>query len=203
MLRKVLAVVLLLLSAGTAAGQEGGGAGRPACRLTLAEAPDVKGLRLGLPMQNVFQLFPGSADDKDVRAALAAAVQRFGAADFTIKPAFYADNSAYDGVTSVSVKFVDGRLSAFNVGFDSPEWPHVDDFLAKLTEGTSLPPADAWSAHVGLDTQLKNLTCEGFEVSVFAGGKNLKHNYVRMKGTAADRLWRERREKARQSAPAP
>jgi hypothetical protein len=204
--RRLLAIGLLLAAASVAAGQAVGerGAGeKPACGMTAAEAPDVKGLRLGLTTQHVFELFPGSADDPDIRAALSATAGMFGAATFIIKPEAYASNSAYAGVNNVLLRFVEGRLSSFTVGFSAHAWPHVDEFVSSFTKGTGLPPADAWEPYVGLDTQLKILTCEGFEVRAFAGGKNVKFNYVKMTDTAAERKLKERREKARKAAPRP
>lgn len=198
-------MVLLLAAAAPAASAQAAGAGaseRPACGLKAAEAPDVLGLRLGLTPAHIYELFPGSADDQDVRAALAASGGRFGMASFSPKPETYAKNTAYAGVTSVSLRFFDGRLAGFTVSSEGPEWPGVDDFVAKFVEGTALPPPGAWEAHAGLDTQLKNLVCQDFSISLFAGGRNVKLNYVRVTDTEAERLWKERREKARAAEPA-
>jgi hypothetical protein len=201
-LRRFLAVVLLAVAASSASAQAGGagGAEPAACVLTAAAVPDVRGLRLGLTTRHVFELFPGSAEGKDAREALAAAPKNFGAASVVIKPADYAPNPSYDDVSSVNIKFIDGLVAEFTVTSTAPEWQHVDDFVANFVQGTRLPPADAWAPYVGMDTQLKNLTCKGFKLGLFAGGKNVKHNYVKVTDTEADGRWRERRTKARQAA---
>ena len=195
-MRRFLAVLLLAVAASSASAQAEGAA----CGLTASEVPDVRGLRLGLTTRHVFELFPGSGEDKNILDALAAAPKKFGVASVNIPPAAFAANPAYAGVSSVSVKFVDGRVASFTVNTNDPEWKHVDDFVAEFVEGTGLPPADAWTPYTGLDTQLKALACKDFTLSLFAGGKNLKLNYVMLTDTEAERLWRERREKARQAA---
>ena len=204
-MRRFLAVVLLAAVADVAAAQAGGappaqGTERPPCALTAAQAPDVRGLRLGLTTRHVFEMFPGSAQDKAVREALAAAPAAFGAVSVVIKPSDYAPNPSYDGVSSVNIKFIDGLVAEFTVSSTAPEWQHVDDFVANFVTGTRLPPADAWAPYVGMDAQLKNLTCKGFKLGIFAGGKNVNHNYVKVTDTEADQRWRERRAKARQAA---
>ena len=96
------------------------------------------------------------------------------------------------------------RVSAFTVGFNGPEYPHVDQFVAKFIEGTNLPPVDQWQGYEGMDNQLKMLACKDFEVRVFIGGEGGKLNYVLMRDLEADRKLKERKAKARaQASPTP
>src|SRR5882672_4121468 len=67
-----------------ATGQE-----KPTCQLTLAGAPDIKGLRLGMTPEEVLALFPGSKEDGEVRSSLSAPPNKFGGASFLLRPEKY------------------------------------------------------------------------------------------------------------------
>jgi hypothetical protein len=173
---------------------------KPKCDLTQAGAPDIKGLRLGMTPDQVLALFPGSGDDTEVRDALARPPSQFGVSSFVIRPEKYRSKEAFAGISQITFTLLDGRVSSFSVGYNGPEWPHVDKFVTKVSEGTSLPPVDQWDPYVGLDNQLKILKCVDFEIRVFAGGPGGNLNYVLMSDLPAAKKLKERRDKARASA---
>jgi hypothetical protein len=82
-----------------------------------------------------------------------------------------------------------------NVSYAGPAYSHVDQFVSKFVEGTSLPPADQWQAYAGMDNQLKILTCKDFEVRVFAGGQGGNLNYVLIRDLEAQKKLEDRRKK--------
>jgi hypothetical protein len=178
----------------TSRGQE-----KATCPLTLAASPIVNGLRLGMTPNEVFALFPGSKDDREVGASLAA-VTPFGNSTFVIKPALYGSKEKFAGINQITFKVLDGRISSFSIGYNGPEYTHVDKFVAKFSEGRSLPPADQWDAYVGMDTQMKTLKCTEFEVQAFAGGPGGSLNHVLVQDMVADRKLRDRKAKARAKA---
>lgn len=172
--------------------------------LTMSGAPDIKGLRLGMSPDEVFPLFPGSKDDPDVKGQLARPVGPLGNSGFVIRPAKHDPKHAFTDLTQVSVSVLDGRVANFSIGFNGPEYKHVDEFVTKFIEGTNLPAADQWEAYPGLDTQMKTLTCSGFSIRVFAGGEGGNLNYVLLQDLEADKRLKERRKKAReQASPTP
>jgi hypothetical protein len=152
----------------------------------------------------VLARFPGSKDDPELRPSLSPQPSQLGMSSFLIKPSKYENRDEFADVVQLTFTLLDGRVSKMHVGFNGPEWPHVDKFVAKVVEGTTLPPADQWSPYVGLDTQLKMLTCVDFEVRVFSGGKGGNLNYVQVQDLEADKKLKERRKKAReQASPTP
>jgi hypothetical protein len=172
------------------------------CTLNMSQAPTIKGLKLGMTPDEVLALFPGSKDDSEVRSELARPAN-LGASSLFIKPSKYGGDKFTD-IVQVTAKFLDGKVSNLMVGYNGPEWPHVNKFVAKFIEGTSLPAVDQWEAYVGLDNQLKILSCTDFEVRVFAGGPGGNLNYVQMQDREADKKLKERRKKAReQASPTP
>jgi hypothetical protein len=176
------------------------GQDKPTCQLTLAGAPDIKGLKLRMMPKEVLALFPGSDEDAEVGASLARPPSQFGVSSFIIRVDRYRSKDTFAGINQITFTLLDGRVSSFSVGYNGPEYSHVDKFVAKFTEGTNLPAADAWEAYVGMDTQLKILKCTEFEIRVFAGGQGGSLNYVLMRDLVADKKLKERKDKARQNA---
>jgi hypothetical protein len=169
------------------------------CTLTMAQAPVISGIKLGMTPEQVLALFPGSREDKEVSDSLAKPPSKFGVSGFMIRPERYASKSKFSGVSQITFTLLDGRVSTLNIGYNGTEWKHVDEFVTKFSEGKNLPAAATWEAQVGMDTQLKILKCKEFEVSVFAGGKNVKNmNYVQLRDIAATQKLKERREKAKE-----
>jgi hypothetical protein len=167
---------------------------RAAGKLTMAQAaPAIGGLKLGITTEQVLALFPGSKDDKEVLSSLSRPASRFGESSLTIKPGKYSSNSKFDRISQISLTLLDGRVSTLYVGYDGPVWENVDEFVAKFSEEKSLPTIDSWEAYAGMDTQLKTLKCQDFEVSLFAGGQNLEINYVHLRDLTAQRKLKERR----------
>jgi len=172
------------------------------CTLNTNQSPAINEVRLGLTIQQVLDLFPTSRDDVELRAS-AEKSTALGVSSFALRPEKYAAEKNFVGMTQFTLNFLDKRLMSFTAGYNGPQWNSVDDFVRKFSEGKTLPPLKAWEAYAGLDTQLKILKCDGFEISVFAGGEGGNLNYVQMKDLAAEKELRERRAKARKAAEKP
>jgi hypothetical protein len=170
------------------------------CTLTLAGAPDINGMRLGMTPEEVLALFPGSREDAEIRSSLAGPPNKFGGLSFLIRPAKYESKDKFVGINQITFSLLDGRVANFTVGYNGPEYSHVDKFVAKFVEGTNLPAADQWEAYVGMDNQLKILKCTDFEINVFIGGQGGNLNYVLMKDLLAEKKLKDRRAKARAAA---
>jgi hypothetical protein len=155
---------------------------------------------LGLTAEQVLALFPGSNEDAELRSSLSKPTSPFGVSSFTIKPDRYKSKEKFKGINQITFTLLDSHVLSFSVGYDGPEWPHVDKFVEKFSEGKNLPPAGAWEAYAGMDTQLKILKCTDAEIRVFAGGPGGNLNYVLVRDVAADRKLKERRAKAREKA---
>jgi len=174
------------------------------CSLTMAAAPVLNGLKLGMTPDEVLALFPGSKDDAEVKSILARPAGKLGESELVIRPSKFESKEKFTGISQITFGLLDGRVSNFTVGYNGPAYSHVDQFVTKFVEGTNLPPPDQWQAYVGMDTQLKTLTCKDFEIRVFAGGEGGNLNYVLMRDLEAERKLKDRRAKARSKAsPSP
>jgi len=172
------------------------------CTLTLAGAPDINGLRLGMTPDEVLAVFPGSKDDSEVRNFLSRPPSQLGMSELLIRPAKYESKEKFAGINQVTFTLLDGRVSGITAGYNGPEYAHVDQFVAKFLAGKNLPPLEQWEGYAGMDNQLKVLKCSEVEIRVFAGGEGGKLNYVLIKDLLADKKLKERRDKARAAAKA-
>jgi len=174
------------------------------CSLRRDVAPVLYGLKLGMTPDEVLALFPGSKDDADVKSRLARPPSQFGGSELVIHPQKYEGKDKFPGIDHINFSFLDGRAHTVNVGYTGPAYSHVDEFINKFVTGSTLPAADQWQAYPGLDTQMKTLTCQDFEVRVFAGGEGGKLNYVLLTDLEAEKKLKDRRAKARaQATPTP
>lgn len=203
-MKALLAICLLSIAATVAQSQTAADAPatsapqpKPVCGLNLSQLQLMGGLRLGLSRAEVLALFPGIEADDEVRASLAAAPTPLGVSSLIIRPERSAAQAKFQGVRQISLTFLDDRVSGISIGYNGPQFKHVDEFIESLSKGTNLPETAAWEAVIGLDTQSKKVTCNGAEITVFAGGEGGSLNSVQMLDTAARQTLKERRAKAR------
>lgn len=171
------------------------------CSLVMDQAPVMNGLRLGMTVEEVLALFPGSKEDPEVSSDLSKPASQFGTSSFIIRPDKFESKERFAGISQITFTLLDRRVSRFYVGYNGPAWEHVDKFVTKFTEGTNLPAADGWEAYVGMDTQMKTLKCQDFEVRIFAGGKGGNLNYVQIRDFGAEKKLKEREEAAEKATP--
>ena len=164
------------------------------CSLTLAQAPTIRDVRLGMSLEEVLKMFPGSSDDPYVRAQLSTADQRFGMVGFSI-PTNLLPRPKFAGVDSVSVTFLDNRLSEYAFTYAGIEWKNVDEFISRFSEAFNLPGPDTWE---GSNLPFsKKLHCQGFEMwaSANAGG-----SWIRIRIPEAQKIISDREEAQKEKA---
>lgn len=170
----------------------------------MSQSPVLHGLKLGMNTDEVLALFPGSKDDPTLRAELSKPPSKFGTSNFLIRPDKYESKAEFREVSQITISLLDSRVANFTIGYNGPEWGHVDKFVEKVVEGANLPATDQWEPYVGMDNQMKTLTCADFSIRVFAGGEGGNLNYVLVQDLEADKKLKERRKKAReQASPTP
>jgi hypothetical protein len=173
---------------------------RTACTLSVSEAPVVNRLRLGMTVDEILALFPGSKDDAELSSALSAPRGPLGNFTFLITPSKYGSAPDFKEVSRITFTLLDGRLSSFTINYNGPQWPDVDKFVEKFVQGKNLPTADQWEPYAGMETQLKTLSCADFSIRIFSGGEGGNMNYVLVEDLEADKKLKERRRKARASS---
>jgi hypothetical protein len=138
------------------------------CTAKLSELPqtaELSGFRMGMTVDQVKARVPqvvfGRTDD-------------LGVSKTSINPYFdpKIDKSGFADVRTVSLDFLDGRVTSLWIGYDPTfKWPTVADFVKGISKSLSLP--DAWSTWKLQGQQMK---CADFQltVSIVAQGPSFR-----------------------------
>lgn len=169
----LLITVFLLLSANGVSAQ---------CTLKLVDlpgSPELRGFRLGMTKEEVKTRVPQVkfAADNDV-----------GVSKTTINPDFDPsfDKSTFNGLRSVSLDFLDSRLTSLWLGYDSSfKWKSVEAFVEGISESLKLPAA--WQAWRVRGQQLR---CVDFQITVNIVAEGVSFRIV---DQSAEELIAERR----------
>lgn len=155
---------LLILCSSLAAAAQGA-----ECTLKIAQlatVPELRGFRLGMTLAE----FKARVPKLSVHAA-----DEFGATAINIYPEHEdnIDKATFEGVRTISLDFLDGRVVSLWVGY-APDfkWKTQDDFLSGMTRVLSLP--DAWTTK----SRGRQLACDDFQIQVSSIGGNPSIRFV-------------------------
>ncbi|SRR6266496_2195639 len=138
------------------------------CTQKLAElpaSPELLGFHLGMAKEDVKTRVPqivfGRTDD-------------FGVSKTTINPDFdpRIDKTKFKGVRSISLDFLDGRLTSLWIGYDNAfKVQTIDDFVKMISQSLHLPLA--WSSWRSRGQQMR---CADFQmtVTIIAGAPSFR-----------------------------
>jgi len=148
------------------------------CVLNVGQSPSIRGLRLGMPADELFAFFPEERFNRN--ALISQDYPNFGVGrlDFSVSSLpSQQTRDRFDGIELIKIVLFDGRLAELNVYYTGansgpkkgPNWRGVDEFVTILSEALRLPPAKDWVAR---DQLSKTLRCTGFVLtaSVDNGG---------------------------------
>lgn len=176
LLKFSLSFLIVLCGAGSALAQQ--------CNLKieqLTDAPELRGFRLGMSVEQVTARVPqvkfGHTD-------------KIGVNKTSINPLYDSrfDQASFADVRTVSLDFLDGKLTTLWIGFESSfKWQTVAEFVTGISKSLNLPAS--WSPKKGG----QELRCDGFSVfvSLIAGSPS-----VRLADDAAEETIAARREEA-------
>ncbi len=158
----IVRLVFIFLSVGNVVAQDSH------CKVKLSELPpaaELSGFRMGMTMDQVKVRVPqvmfGPADE-------------LGRSKTSINPYFDSriDKSGFADVRTISLDFLDGRVTSLWIGYDSSfKWPTVPDFVKGISQSLSLP--NAWAPWKSQGEQLK---CADFQatISIVARGPSFR-----------------------------
>ena len=160
---KLLLLAIVLLSASVVTGQT---PSTSDCKMTFARAPEIRGLRLGMTIDQALAVFPGSQADSALQARLAK--DNFGEQYTSVDPAKYDSKEKFIDVNGITLSFLDARLFYFSIWYKGPEWKSDEQFAARVAEALNLPGVGSWK-HA---PNVLQLACDGFLLSVMSTGSN-------------------------------
>ena len=143
----------------------------PACTLKPSQAPAVRGIKVGMTVEDLLALFPGSAAEEGVKLTISKAdnYPNFGVMRMDIAPNRYATKERFAGIAYFNFVILDGRVAQYQVDYsgapNGPTWLYIDDFIAKIAEALHLPASPNWIPHEQ-NSSTKELRCDGFQIRV-------------------------------------
>jgi hypothetical protein len=152
-----LALSLLIAFAAAAVAQEN------KCSLKLAElptVPEMRGFSVGMTMEQVKARLPKI----HIRPA-----DEFGYTSLNIFPDYEQgiDKTAFEGVRTVTLDILDGRVFSVWLGYDkSFKWQTIDEFVSGITSAFKLP--NSWRSKF----RTRLLDCSDFTISVTPVGES-------------------------------
>jgi len=151
----------------------------PDCKLKAAQAPALRGIRLGMNVDQALGVFPGANANEHLRDRLSN--PRFGVVTIMILPGQYGSKDKFVGVRSVDLGFLDGELNFFSFMYNGPSWDSAEQFASSVAESLKLPGIESWRQNFGGQT----LKCEGFQISVQTATEN-SGNTIQIKNLDTD-----------------
>jgi hypothetical protein len=136
------------------------------CTAKFAQAFSIRGVHLGMSADELFTLFPDTANNESNRRTIedAKIPPKFGQAYFHVKPGGNVTKEKLAGISSIFVELFDNRIVSYSVSYEGPpngpKWDNVDDWIAKLSETLKLPDTSEWVPRDGA----KVLNCEGIRI---------------------------------------
>lgn len=194
-MRELLLLAIVLGTASFVQGQTPNTAADE-CKVTVAKSPAIRGLHLGMTIDQAVAAVPGAENDEEIRRQLSNT--RFGRTGTSIALSKYLPQEKFTGVSAVQLSFLDGKLTSLVVVYQGPEWKSVNQFLEKVSEGLRLPGSAAWQPGAALANGYKRLKCDGFEaIAYVSGGSN---NSIALATLGTDEIVREREEAPKEQA---
>ncbi|HKQ54001.1 MAG TPA: hypothetical protein VJT74_16615 [Pyrinomonadaceae bacterium] len=131
------------------------------CTLKLAElttSPELRGFRVGMTVEEVRARLPKAQFPR---------ADEFGFASLNIFPDYEQgiDKKSFEGVRTVSLEFMDNKVSAVWLGYDKTfKWQTIDEFVAGITPALKLP--NLWRSRF----RNRLMDCADFTVAVIPVG---------------------------------
>jgi len=139
----------------------------PGCKFSRATIPALYGIQLGMSLEEVVPLFPGSADEPKIRRALELSRSQ-NARPVGVLIENRTSNKDLNEVKRIFFQLRDGRVFSFSVEYRSRQWTSADEFIERRGELLNLSSADSWEPVEGNARFSKYLICDGVEIRFYA-----------------------------------
>ncbi|MEN3335689.1 MAG: hypothetical protein V7641_5054 [Blastocatellia bacterium] len=170
------------------------------CSLMETNSPGIRGLRLGMSLEQLLAAFPGSSKRREMKDAIERA-KTAGSGEvvqLAFDPATDAGGDRFAGIDYVSAGIYKGRVADFYVIYVGPTWRSIDEWVTKLSEIFNLPNPQEWMAGSN-ENPNRILKCGGIEIeaAVQGGGASIRvRNTESMGAQEQTRGEEERRRRA-------
>src|SRR5262245_7701737 len=103
------------------------------CDLTRANAPEIRGIRLGMTAEQLLGLFPDDNNRMRITEAIKESKRpdRYGVGRFDLRSDTGLRDPRFTGLNYITVEILDERVTSFHVAYAGPEWNTIDQFVAR------------------------------------------------------------------------
>jgi hypothetical protein len=142
---------------------------KPSCKLTLAQAPVIRGLRLGMTSDELFAIFPANERqefDRVQQLKSAELPPNYGYTPFQFTPSHYATKDRFMGIGRLAFELFDRNVVSIRASYsDTPQFDRQGQLMEIITKQFGLPefkdwpgPNEYWDG--------TSLSCDGFTFQV-------------------------------------
>jgi hypothetical protein len=141
----------------------------PTCKLALAQAPVIRGLRLGMTSEELFAIFPADEGEEFNRAQLLKKAElppNYGYTSFQFDTSRYATKDRFTGIGLLNFGLFDRKVVSIGATYyPAPQFDRPGQLMEIITKQFGLPEFKDWP---GSNEYLSSpsLSCEGFTFQV-------------------------------------
>jgi hypothetical protein len=170
---------------------------KPTCKLTLAQAPAIRGLRLGMTSDEIFAIFPANEREEFDRAQKLKRAElppNYGYTDFQFDLSNYATKDRFTGISSLSFGLFDRKVVSISAGYsNTPQFDRTGQLMEIITSQFGLPEFKDWPGYSEYMNQ-PSLTCDGFTFQVYAGNANSSPFSISLTDPAYKKIMEDRKQ---------
>jgi hypothetical protein len=143
------------------------------CNLTLAQAPVIRGLRLGMTSDELFAIFPTNEReefDRVQRLKSAELPPNYGYTVLQFSPSRYASKDRFDGIKGLTFELFDMKVVSIQADYsDTSYFNSRDQFLEIISRHFGLPDFKGWSGYT--ENRINpSISCDRFTFQVLFTG---------------------------------
>lgn len=191
-MKKALCLLLVVLSAISLVSGQTQSENSPSCKITLAEAPVIRGLRLNIDVSQLAQILYPSPEYSYLAGKFKSDLKAPNYGKFSISAGPHSSSGSapfitsenFSDIESVTVNLFDNQVTSFAIYYPFSQsqkgttWSNVTELIGKFSEILKLPKADFWQIEsegrgslkcVGFEIKLQAATQFGGQTSVYVG----------------------------------
>jgi hypothetical protein len=138
---------------------------KPTCKLTLAQAPVIRGLRLGMTSDELFAIFPANEREEFDRAQKLKSAElppHYGYTHFDFYPSQYQTKDRFMGIDSIRFGLFDRKVVYIGAGYsNTPQFDRQGQLMEIITRQFGLPEFKDWPGYNEYWNH-PSLSCDGF-----------------------------------------
>jgi hypothetical protein len=155
---------------------------KPKCKLTRAQAPVIRGFRLGMTSDELFAIFPANEREESDRAQQLKSAElppNYGYASFQFNPSNYATKDRFMGVSSLTIGLFDRKVVYISASYsNTPQFDRIGQSMEIITRQFGLPEFKSWPGYSESFEYWNNpsLSCDGFAFQVYVSNGSIVIN---------------------------